>query len=112
MATIQPKIYDLGAGVGVRMRWEGMSTGDQGAHVSRPEYPNKAVQITGELLDGGLEGTHTPDDPASWMPVPEDETSEPLTRPGLYTVRRNPLFLRPSVRRGDNVAWDIVFTVN
>lgn len=112
MATIQPKVYEIpgGAAVGVRIRWEGMSTGDVGAPISKVEYPWKTIQITGELQDGDLEGTNTPEDGDSWMALKDDDTEADMTRPGLYYIKLNPLAIRPSVRQGEHVAFDMICT--
>lgn len=112
MATIQPKVYEIpgGAAVGVRIRWEGMSTGDVGAPVSRTEYPSKTIQVTGELQDGDLEGTNTPENDGTWMALKDDDTEGQLDRPGLYYIKLNPLAIRPSVRQGEGVAFDMICT--
>lgn len=97
--------------VGTRMRWADMDTDSVGEAMTRTEFPRKTVQITGELVDGDLEGTNTPEDPESWVPLVDDTTQMKLSRPGLYAVSVNPLAVRPSVREGTHVAFDIVATV-
>jgi hypothetical protein len=87
-----------------------MDTASVGAPISKTEYREKTIQITGELEDGDLEGTNTPEVEDSWMVLRDDDTEEKLTRPGLYHVKLNPVAIRPNVRAGTNVAFDIVYT--
>jgi hypothetical protein len=114
MATriVLPEVHQIpgGAEVGIRIRWPSMDTDSVGAPVSKTEYPSKTVQVIGEVVDADLEGTNTPEDESSWVVLRDDETGDRLTRPGLYTVRRNPLTIRPTVRVGTQVAFDIVYT--
>lgn len=107
--SVDPEIQRLegGSEVGCQIRWLGLSAGQDGVPISRPQYKSKTVQVTGELLDGDLEGTNDPRDPTSWMVVRDDENRR-LTRPGFYHLKINPLFLRPVVRKGEHVGWDIV----
>lgn len=112
MAKIVPQIFDIpgGSAVGVRVRWDGLGTGDVGAAMSKPEYQFKTVQVTGALVDGDLQGTNTPDVEDSWMPLLDARDGANLTQRGLYRIELNPLFIRPIVRNGDAVTFDIVYT--
>lgn len=114
MATriVIPEIHEIpgGSAVGVRVRWAGLGVDSVGAPVSKTEYRDKTIQITGDLLDGDLEGTNTPEIEDSWMVLLDDDTNDRLKRVGFYHVNLNPIAIRPHVRDGRHVAFDIVYT--
>ena len=101
MATIVPTITPLGGGRGgIKIVWQGMVTGDDGAYVAVSQYKDKCVTAEGTVTTFALQGrNHSSDSPRTL----EDTDGTAITVAGIYQIKENPRSIRPLLTTGSAV---------
>lgn len=105
MAVRAAAIDEAGNGVMVA-RWPDLDAGDSGAPVALAGWPTKTMQVVGGTtvdMQGSNDGGTT------WFPLSTVAGAAITTAaPGGYTIRENPLLIRPNNVAGNNMSIVLV----
>lgn len=83
----------------LKVNWQTLEDGDEGAIAAVGQYPDKTLQISG-TLSGAVPALEGSMDQAVWFGLTSDGTTA-IAALGMFYVWENPNFVRPKNTGGD-----------
>lgn len=85
------------------VEWPALDSGEWGEWLQLPGYPYKTVQISGPLVTTVVMQGSNEDDGANPVTLKDIDGSTSINAAGIYTLKDNPLAVRPNVTTGNKV---------
>lgn len=89
---------------GILATWDACSTGDTGSVLGADGYNDKTATVTGTATTFALEGSN---DNTNWFTLHDIDMTTEITATGIYTIKENPVWIRPNVTTGTSVVVKI-----